>query len=337
VRTFKKILLVAAIVVVVAIVSAISLTVGWRPFIGPKARWLTSRQFERTPQRLERGRYIFNSMAGCVDCHSEHDSSKPGSPVVAGMEGSGEVLPFEGLPGLVVAPNLTPDPQTGSGNWSDDQLARSIREGIGHDGRALFPMMPYGFYRQMSDEDLASVVVYIRSLPPIVHPLPKSEIIFPVKYLIRSAPRPVTAAVNSPSSSDPVQWGRYLTTMASCEDCHTPSVRGTTIPGMQFAGGNFMKDKWGNAATANLTPDASGISYYSEDLFIKAIRTGYVGARPLSPIMPFEFYRGMTDDDLKAIYAYLRTLQPVKHTVDNSQPPTYCKLCRNMHGGGEKN
>ena len=98
-----------------------------------------------------------------------------------------------------------------------------------------------------------------------------------------------------------------------------------------------MKGKWGSAATANLTPDPSGISYYTEDLFIKAIRTGYVGARPLSAIMPFEFYRGMTDDDLKAIYAYLKTLQPVKHSVDNSQPPIYCKLCRNMHSGGDKN
>jgi len=85
--------------------------------------------------------------------------------------------------------------------------------------------------------------------------------------------------------------------MAACEDCHTPSVRGMPIPGMQFANGNFMKGKWGNATTANLTPDPSGISYYTEDLFIKAIRTGYVGARPLSPVMPFEFYRGMTDDD----------------------------------------
>jgi len=162
-KTFKKVLLVGAIVVIGVLGVAISLTIGWQPFIGPSARPLTSRQFERTPQRVERGRYIFHSMAACVDCHSEHDVSKPGSPILAGMEGSGEVLPFDGLPGRVVAPNLTPEPQTGSGNWTDDQLALSIREGIGHDGRALFPMMPYGFYRQMSDEDLASVVVYIRS------------------------------------------------------------------------------------------------------------------------------------------------------------------------------
>ena len=95
------------------------------------------------------------------------------------------------LPGHVVGPNLTPDVETGAGTWCDDQLARAIREGIGHDGRALFPMMPYEDFRHMSDEDLASVVVYLRSLAPAVHAeLSKTEIIFPVKYLIRSVPEP---------------------------------------------------------------------------------------------------------------------------------------------------
>ena len=334
---FKKISLAAFAVLVAAIAVAITLTIGWRPFIGPKSRALTSRQFERTPQRVERGRYIFNNLAACIDCHSEHDPSKPGAPVIAGMEGAGEIMPFDDLPGRVVAPNLTPDPQTGSGLWTDDQLARAIREGIGHDGRTLFPMMPYGLYRNMSDEDLASVIVYIRSLPTVSRPLPKSEIIFPVKYLVRSAPQPIEAAVNSPDPANRVEWGRYLVTMASCIDCHTPQHQGRPIPGMEFAGGNFMKGAWGSAATPNITPDPSGISYYDEILFIKAVRTGYVGARPLSAIMPFEFYGGLTDDDLKAIYAYLRTLKPVKHTVENSEPATYCKLCRNTHGGGDKN
>jgi hypothetical protein len=336
-KTVQKVLLVSAIALLAAIVAGITLTIGWRPFIGPRARPLTSRQFERTPQRLQRGRYVFNSLSACVDCHSPHDASKSGSPVIAGSEGSGEVMQFDDLPGRVVAPNLTPDSQTGSGTWSDDQLARAIREGIGHDGRALFPMMPYDFYSQMSDEDLASVVVYIRSLTPVVNALPKTEIIFPVKYLIRSAPQPVSGAVNAPNPSDQVQFGRYLVRMAGCEDCHTPQVRGRPIPGMAFAGGNFMKGQWGSAASANLTPDPSGISYYNEDLFIQALRTGYVGARPLSSIMPFEYYGGLTDPDLKAIYAYLRAVKPVKHTVDNAEPPTYCRLCRNRHGGGERN
>jgi hypothetical protein len=336
-KTFKKVLLVCAIVLIVVLCVAISLTIGWRPFIGPRARPLTSRQFERTPQRLERGRYIFNFLAACTDCHSPHDTKQHLAPVVADAEGSGQVLPFGGLPGRVVAPNLTPDPATGSGLWTDDQIARSIREGIGHDGRALFPIMPYGFYREMSDEDLASVVVYVRSLPPVVHALPKTEIIFPVKYLIRSAPQPITSPVNSPDPSDQIQWGAYLVKMAACEDCHTPQVRGAFVPGAAFSGGNVFKGEEGTVASANITPDSSGISRYDDSVFIAAFRTGYVGTRPLNAVMPFEYYGGMSNDDLKAIYAYLRTLQPVKHIVDNSQPPTYCKLCRNMHGGGEKN
>ncbi len=325
------------LICVILVAGGISLTIGWRPFIGPKSRSLTSRQFERTPQRLERGRYIFTALAGCKRCHSEHDPSQHGAPVVAGTEGGGEVMPFDGLPGRVVAPNITPDPETGAGNWSDDQLACAIREGVGHDGRALFPMMPYENFSKMSDEDVASVVVYLRSLPPVHHELPRTEIIFPVKYLIRSIPQPVTSPVVAPGASDRLQWGKYLVTLGGCNDCHTPRLKTGPIAGMELSGGGTMKGAWGEAAPANLTPDASGISYYDEALFIRTLRTGYVGARPLSSIMPFEVYKNLTDDDLKAIYAYLRSMPPVKHTVDNSLPPTYCKLCRMKHGGGDRN
>jgi hypothetical protein len=90
-------------------------------------------------------------------------------------------------------------------------------------------------------------------------------------------------------------------------------------------------------ASANITPDPSGISYYDEDLFIQAIRTGKVRARQLSPMMPYMFYRNYNDDDLKAIFAYLRTLKPIRHRVDNSLPPTYCRVCGLRHGGGDQN
>jgi mono/diheme cytochrome c family protein len=319
-------------------IALISLTIGWRPFVGPKARPLTSRKFESTPQRLERGRYLFTAVAGCSGCHSQHDPSQHGAPIIAGTEGGGEVMPVAELPGRVVASNITPDPQTGSGNWSDDQLARAIREGIGHDGRTLFPMMPYEHFRKMSDEDLASLVVYIRSMPPLRHDLPKTEIIFPVKYLMRSAPEPVTAPVSAPDPADRVRWGGYLVHLANCDFCHTPRERGQpTVDGLELAGG-WPMTVWGiSAATANITPDASGIGYYDEALFIQALRTGYVRARKLSSIMPFSHFKNLTDDDLKAMFAYLRTLKPVKHRVDNTEPPTYCKLCRLKHGGGDQN
>ena len=106
---------------------------------------------------------------------------------------------------------------------------------------------------------------------------------------------------------------------------------------MELAGGFTVAESGLSAATANLTSDASGISYYDEALFIQALRTGYVKARKLSPLMPIDVYKNLSDDDLKAMFAYLRTLTPVKHRVDNSLPPTYCKLCRMKHGGGDQN
>ncbi|MBZ5599241.1 MAG: cytochrome c [Acidobacteriia bacterium] len=333
-----KFLSYALLTLVVLLVVGISLTIGWRPILGPKARPLTARQFEATPQRLQRGHYIATALSGCTTgCHAPRNLSAAGGFVAPGMEGAGQVMPIPTLPGRVVAPNLTPDPQTGAGNWTDDQLARAIREGIGHDGRTLFPFMPYPNFRSMSDEDLASVIVYLRSLPPVHHELPATEIIFPVKYLMRSAPEPITEAVAAPDRSDPVKYGRYLVTLGSCRECHTPQEKGQAVPGMELAGGFTVAESGLSAATANLTSDASGISYYDEALFIQALRTGYVKARKLSPLMPIDVYKNLSDDDLKAMFAYLRTLTPVKHRVDNSLPPTYCKLCRMKHGGGDQN
>jgi mono/diheme cytochrome c family protein len=237
----------------------------------------------------------------------------------------------------VVVPNITPDPETGAGTWSDDALARAIREGIGHDGRALFPVMPYENYRHMPDEDLASVIVYLRSLPPVRNAMPKTEIIFPVKYLMRSTPQPVPEPVPAPDVSDPVKRGAFLMTIASCRDCHTPMDKGAPIPNMDLAGGQIFEGPWGRVATPNLTPDPSGIPYYDELLFLQTMRTGYVKARPLNQMMPWHIYRGMTDEDLKAIFAYLKTVKPVHHVVDNAEPPTMCVVCGAVHGGGDKN
>jgi mono/diheme cytochrome c family protein len=316
---------------------AINFTIGWRPFLGPTARPLTNRTFERTPQRLERGHYIATALSGCSYCHTPHDWTDVGTPMVAGKEGGGELLPYAELPGRIVAPNLTPDPETGAGRWSDDQLARAIREGVGHDGRALFPIMPYKHYHNMSDEDLASVVVYLRSLPPVYNQLPATEIIFPVKYLIRNAPAQVTAPVADVGSADQLQYGTHLADLAGCVDCHTPEVRGQKVPGMEFGGGFPFSGPWGNVASANITPDPSGISYFDEARFLDVMRTGQIGARSLSPIMPVMVYKNLTDNDLKAIFAFLHTVKPVKHRVDNTEPPTECKLCKQKHGNGNEN
>jgi mono/diheme cytochrome c family protein len=325
-------------VIIVLLAVAITFTIGWRPFIGPKARPLTNRTFESTPERLTRGKYLTENVLDCFACHAQHDWTKHDAPIIPGTEGGGQdPFPLEGLPGKVYPPNISPDKETGAGNWTDDQLARAIREGIGHDGRALFPFMPYLGYRYLPDEDLASVIVYLRSLPPVHRVIPKTELIFPVKYLIRSAPEPITQPVPPPDLSTPVKRGEWLAMAAGCRDCHTPQKNGQPMPGLDLAGGFELKGPWGNVSSANITPDPSGISYYDEGLFLKVLRTGYVGARELKPIMPWWDYRGMTDEDLKAIFAYLRTVPPVKHRVDNTEPPTPCKVCGGVHGAGDRN
>jgi len=135
----------------------------------------------------------------------------------------------------------------------------------------------------------------------------------------------------------PAKRGKFLVSIAACADCHTPQEKGQPVSGMDFAGGFVLDGPWGRVASANLTPDPSGVPYYDEAQFLRTLRTGYAGAREVNQIMPWSTFRNMSDEDLKAIYAYLKTLQPVKHRVDNSLPPTYCKVCRQSHGAGDQN
>jgi mono/diheme cytochrome c family protein len=323
---------------VLIVVAVISFTIGWRPLLGPRARPLTTRTFGWSAARVARGKYLAETVSTCMDCHSPRDWTKHDEPIAPGMEGAGQDFALlKGLPGHLIAPNLTPDKETGAGNWSDDAMARAIREGIAHDGRAVFPLMPYQDFRHLSDEDVASIVVFLRSLPPVRNPLPASQVDFPARYLMRSEPQPLEEAVDPPDRSTPEKRGEYLVQVAACEDCHTPRYHGQIISGMDFAGGSVLEGPWGRTASANITPDASGIAYYDQTLFTQALRTGFVRVRELNQIMPWADYRNMTDEDLHAIFAYLKTLKPVRHRVDNAEAATFCKACKAAHGLGAEN
>ncbi len=335
-KRWVKIVLIVAVVLLGVLSAGAYKVLGARAFLGPRARALTARSYERTPARLARGKYLMEGVLTCRHCHSPHEWTQHDPAIPEGRAFSGSVIESAGLPGRVVAPNLTPDVETGSGNWSDDALARAIREGVGHDGRALFPMMPSE--GSLPDEDLASVVVYLRSLPAVHNPLPKTEISFPLKYIMRNFPEPLTAPVAEPTFSSPEKRGEYLTHLIGCPDCHTPvGADHNFVPGMEFGGGQVFEGPWGKVASANLTPDPSGIPYYDQALFLRTIRTGYVGSRALNPLMPWSIFRGMTDDDLSAIFAYLKTLKPVHHRVDNSMTATRCPIDGAMHGAGDQN
>ncbi len=119
----------------------------WRMVAGPRARRLRDLTFERTTTRRARGEYLANGLLACSRCHSDRDWSQPGGPPVACKAFAGHISTEDGRPWLV-APNLTSNPETGAARWTDDMLARAIREGIGHDGRALHPQMWYAAFSQ---------------------------------------------------------------------------------------------------------------------------------------------------------------------------------------------
>jgi mono/diheme cytochrome c family protein len=322
-----------ALIVLVAV--AITFTIGWRPIIGPRARAVTDRRFEATPERLARGDYLVNAVAACFGCHSEVDWQNEVIPPAT--RGAGHLIFDKSIPWLHTA-NITQDKETGIGGWSDDEIARAVREGIGREGRTLFPMMPYQKFKIMSDEDLASIIVYLRTVPPVRQHIPPTEAPFPVNRFINAVPEPITEPVPEPDLSTPEKRGEYLVTLAGCADCHTPmDEQGQPRPGLEFAGGTEFQNPVGRVVSVNITPDPSGIPYYTDDLFVEAMRTGRVRARKLHPQMPYVIYRNMTDEDLRGVFAYLKTLPPVAHRVNNTDPPTDCPLCMVRHGLGDQN
>jgi mono/diheme cytochrome c family protein len=292
---------------------------------------------EPSGKRLERGQYLVEGPAHCFHCHSENNFKDGYGQPFLGKKGGGLAVKEPESPGMVlVVPNITPDKETGAGKWSDEQFERAIRHGIGHDGRELFGLMPYGNFQHMTDEDLASVVVYLRSIPPVRNTLPKMQLPFPIKVEFHPEMEPTMPA----NASEKVKKGWYLVLIGDCAGCHSAyDEKNDLIKGSLFGGGLRMVGEWGDVTSPNITQHPSGISHYDEAMFIKTIRTGHAsgGMRELSGIMPYSYFRNMTDEDLGNIFAFLQTVKPVVHHVDNSEPPTYCKICRQKHGDGDKN
>jgi hypothetical protein len=281
-----------------------------------------------TPERIARGSYIFRAVADCDGCHSQRDFSLVGGPVVASGRASGNVLSefVIGLPGVVVAPNLTPDRDTGIGTWTDGEKIRAIREGVDRDGNALFPMMPYQGFRKMSDEDVESVVAFLDSLPPVRNPLPKTSLQFIPALMIKSLPQPA-GSVPAPDRANRMKYGEYLVAIAGCEDCHTPTDdHGELLPGKAYAGGQRFDTRAGSVLAANISPDVdTGIGKWSEEFFTKKFLDYKPYAENGPPklsgpeaftMMPWLDFSGKNIEELGAIYTYLRSRAPVRNAVE---------------------
>lgn len=315
----KRLLLITTLVGILAIG-------GWVAMRGPAVAPPSTVKIEATAARLERGKYLFETAMDCTGCHSEHDTSKFSMPVLPGRLGAGMVMPKElGLPGQINPRNITSDIETGLGSWTDGEILRAIREGVSRDGHALFPMMPYQKFAQLSDEDAFALVAFMRTLPPVKNVVPPTKIDFPVSFFIQSAPQPVTGKVIAPDKSNKVAYGKYVATLASCETCHSKEEKGAIVAGMEFSGGRSFRFPNLEVLSANISPDMeTGIGAWNEQRFIDKFRDyGNLNESNLPAnvqanftLMPWLNFRSLSDEDLRALYAYLRTVKPVRNKVE---------------------
>lgn len=254
---------------------------------------------------LERGAYLAEGVVACANCHVARDAA--GAPrFELGMSGGGL---FTDGPFRSYAANITPDPATGIGGWTREEIAAAIREGRRPDGTMIGPPMPVEFYRSMSDDDLDSIIDYVLAQPAIANEVPASsfDVPLPPSY------GPPVGDVPTPSSEDSLSYGRYLVGIGHCMECHTPRTQtGRRREDVLGAGGRTFEGPWGTSVSRNLTPHGTGLRDWTDAEIATAIRTGVDrGGNPLKPPMAFGWYRNIDDADMDAIVAYLRSLPPI--------------------------
>jgi mono/diheme cytochrome c family protein len=264
----------------------------WKPTLERPLYEITA---DTSPAGVARGEYLVKSVMACGDCHT----SKPDGKWLAG-----QVAEINGGPiqAVFAAPNLTPDKETGLGNWTDAQIARAIREGVDKDGVGLVVMPSFNFHR-LADADVAAIIGYLRSVEPVNNPIPTFTA-NPVGKTVAalgllgpsSIGEPIAAAQVAPTPDDPA-YGDYMMTIAGCRDCH----------GFDYTGGAVPMAEPGTPPAPNLTRTGELIGWSEAD-FISTLRTGVTpSGHTLHEIMPWKVYGTMTDTDLAAIFRSLQS------------------------------
>jgi mono/diheme cytochrome c family protein len=268
------------------------------------------------PDLIERGRYLAYGPAHCAYCHTA-EAQWPG--MAAGEEpplSGGWVMqmPLASMP----TPNLTPDAETGIGRYTDGQIARMIRHNVRANGRLAVPVMEF---ENMSDEDVVALLSFLRSQPPIHNEVPDRTLTMRGKVRMAFVLKPTRPEAEpprvAPAEAPTIERGAYLATaVAGCAACHTkrdPRDGSYTVP--RFAGGLEMEvigDPKRRFVTPNLTPDpkTGQMADWTEDRFVDRFRAGSLNE---GTYMPWEALGRMSDDDLRAIYRFLQSLEPVEH------------------------
>lgn len=255
---------------------------------------------------VQRGDYLMNTIMTCANCHSP----KGPPAAVTGKDYSGG-LTWDEPPFKVTASNITPDKETGIGSWSDTEIKNAVQHGKRPNGVPLAEIMPSNFYEILTPRDLDSIVAYLKSLRPVRNKVPDPIYRIALPHIIfPGAERPYSEA----DLNDKLKRGFYLATIGHCLECHTPFVPGglADFNNQLGKGGREFPGPWGVSKSRNITSSkTAGIGDWTDAEIKTAITQGKRrDGTPLKGPMGYEYYAKMTDADLDAVIAYIRTLPP---------------------------
>ena len=281
---------------------------------------------EITESKVERGRYLAYNVMMCADCHSVRDFSKFSGPPTPGTEFvGGDVFDQSmGFPGRFISSNITP---YGIGDWTDGELFRLITTGVKRNDEPIFPVMPYHNFGQLDREDIEAVIAFLRTLEPVESNHPDSKADFPFNIILRTIPKEAELSTR-PERSDRINYGRYMFTAAACAECHTKFEKGKFVGPIGGGGREFQFPDGSWLRTPNLTPHETGLKNMNREEFIRLFKKYEDSAYVLPDVKPGEFqtlmpwvmYAGMEEDDLSAIYDFLKTLEPYDNLVERFTP-----------------
>jgi mono/diheme cytochrome c family protein len=335
-RAVKGIVGFAGIVIILVICVLAYVLAVWSRSIDRPAPVMAARHDSAT---VARGEYLFKVTWQCWGCHQS------GSPDAGAPPSGGRLFDLRSVGpgfGMFYSRNITPDTATGIGTWTDGEIAQAVREGITKDRHLLFPIMPMDWLKDLSDDDVLSIVAYLRSIPPVHNPVPERQLLLPAKALIafnilKPAPA-ITKPIVAPPAGATIEYGRYFATAAAgCADCHTPRnlQNGQFYLDSLFAGGSIaFGESEGSPSVSyarNIRPhDVDGIGRWTEKQFIDAVTAG---SRPDSSVidlhMPYAHFKFLAADDLRAVYLYLKSLEPIPRTTP---PQRYSTKVLDSHG-----
>lgn len=271
----------------------------------------------QTREQIARGKYVFGAAAGC-GCHTV-----PKQALNAGGR------KYDGPFGTVYSSNITPDPTTGIGKWTDEQIITATRAGRRPNGERLIPVHPYTVFNGMAEQDLKDVVVYLRSVPPVNRATPAKKISVPMfESVFLPAWLATFAAIETPPKSaatSGVARGEYLTRAVShCGECHTPRTMTMAVDNTRFLAGNPKGKGPEGSAVPNITPDReTGLGSWSEEQITDYLETGNKPDGDVAGGLMMEViqgssagYKDLTKADRQAIAKYLKSIPAIKNRIE---------------------